>query len=96
MKRVTIFLFVMGLLAGCHRVESPSLVLPGEVVEVSASFVVASDGDTKGELEAKGLKIPGILVANDAYHGLQAVDGLVFTGPTGTNVNDISLVLIQP
>ena len=55
-----------------------------------------ADGDTKGELEAKGLKIPEILVANDAYHGLQAVDGLVFTGPTGTNVNDISLVLIQP
>ena len=27
--------------------------------------------------------------------GLQAVDGLLVTGPTGTNVNDVSVVLIE-
>lgn len=31
---------------------------------------------------------------NDAYHALQAVGGLLMTGPTGTNVNDLAMVLI--
>ena len=34
-----------------------------------------------------------ILENNDAYHGLQAVDGLIITGPTGTNVNDVAVAL---
>ena len=36
-----------------------------------------------------------VLANNDAYHALQAVDGLLVTGPTGTNVNDVSVVLIE-
>ena len=35
-----------------------------------------------------------ILQDNDCYHGLQAIDGLVMTGPTGTNVNDFWVALI--
>ena len=31
---------------------------------------------------------------HDAYHALEAVDGLIKTGPTGTNVNDIAVALI--
>ena len=31
---------------------------------------------------------------NDAYHALKAVDGLIITGATGTNVNDVAVVLI--
>ena len=31
---------------------------------------------------------------NDAYHALQAVNGLIITGPTGTNVNDIAIALL--
>ena len=27
--------------------------------------------------------------------GLQQVDGLIMTGPTGTNVNDVSILLIK-
>jgi len=34
-----------------------------------------------------------ILANNDSYHGLKAVDGLIMTGPTGTNVNDVSVIL---
>ena len=30
----------------------------------------------------------------DSYHALQAVDGLIITGATGTNVNDVAVVLI--
>lgn len=52
------------------------------------------DGDTCKELSDKGLSYAQILENNDAYHALQAVNGLVVTGPTGTNVNDISIALL--
>jgi glycerate 2-kinase len=35
------------------------------------------------------------LANNDAYHALQKTGGLIITGPTGTNVNDLSVLLIQ-
>ena len=53
------------------------------------------DGDTLVELTAKGLDLSAILKDNDAYNGLKAVGGLIITGPTGTNVNDISVLLIK-
>lgn len=52
------------------------------------------DSDTVRKLAAKGLDIEACLSNNDAYHALQAVDGLVITGPTGTNVNDVTVGLI--
>ncbi|MDR0568276.1 MAG: glycerate kinase [Spirochaetaceae bacterium] len=51
------------------------------------------DGDTARRLNEKGIKIPAVLDNNDAYRGLEAVGGLVKTGPTGTNVNDIAVIL---
>ena len=53
-----------------------------------------ADGETMQALAAKGLSVDAVLQENDAYHGLQAVDGLVITGPTGTNVNDVAVGLI--
>ena len=32
---------------------------------------------------------------NDAYNALKAIGGLIFTGPTGTNVNDVSVALLR-
>ncbi len=54
------------------------------------------DGDTAEALAALGISIPAVLEENDAYHALQAVGGLVITGPTGTNVNDVSVALFAP
>lgn len=54
-----------------------------------------ADGDTLAELERAGLELHRLLADNDAYHGLQAVDGLLITGPTGTNVNDVAVLLID-
>ena len=51
------------------------------------------DGDTKARLVAQGQNIDKILAANDSYNGLKAVDGLIITGPTGTNVNDVAIAL---
>ena len=53
------------------------------------------DGDTAAALAAKGLSVHDVLADNDAYHALQAVDGLIVTGPTGTNVNDVAVALVQ-
>ena len=51
------------------------------------------DGSTMARLKEQGISIDEVLANNDAYHALQAVDGLIITGPTGTNVNDISVLL---
>ena len=74
----------------------------------AAVFSVGSDGTdgptdaaggyvdytTATELKVQGIEIFDVLKQNDAYHALQKVGGLVYTGPTGTNVNDISVLLI--
>ena len=52
------------------------------------------DGSTCDRLLAQGIRIDAVLGNNDAYRALQACGGLIFTGPTGTNVNDISVLLI--
>ena len=54
-----------------------------------------ADETTEEKLKSAGYSIPSVLKDNDAYHALKAVDGLIFTGPTGTNVNDVSVVLIR-
>ena len=52
------------------------------------------DGETSAALAAKGLDVFEVLRDNDAYHALQAADGLIVTGPTGTNVNDVAVALL--
>lgn len=53
------------------------------------------DGDTAAALRLLGLDIHQILQNNDAYNALRRVDGLIFTGPTGTNVNDVAVALLR-
>ena len=54
------------------------------------------DGDTYRKLKEMGLSPEAFLADNDAYHALDAVDCLIKTGPTGTNVNDLIVGLIHP
>ena len=54
-----------------------------------------ADGQTAAQLREQGLSIHQVLEDNDAYHALAKSDGLIMTGPTGTNVNDVSVVLIE-
>ena len=54
-----------------------------------------TDGDTCAELLAHGLTVDAVLQDNDAYHALQKTGGLIMTGPTGTNVNDVAVALIR-
>lgn len=77
--------------------------------EGCALFSVGSDGtdgptDAAGgyvdyttyeRLQQKGIDTLSALAENDSYHALQAVDGLIITGPTGTNVNDVAVALYR-
>ncbi len=54
-----------------------------------------ADGHTCGDLAGHGMDVRKYLADNDAYHALQAAGGLIMTGPTGTNVNDLTVVLIK-
>ena len=74
----------------------------------AAVFSVGSDG-TDGPTDAAGGYVDGstirtiieagldperMLYDNDSYNALRTSGGLIITGPTGTNVNDVAVVLI--
>lgn len=87
-------------LAACEGIAG----VPGAAV-----FSVGSDGtdgptDAAGgytdhesliSLKDAGLNLHAILADNDAYHALKAINGLIMTGPTGTNVNDVAVALLR-
>lgn len=52
------------------------------------------NGTTKRVLADKGISIFRTIQNNDSYHALDACGGLIRTGATGTNVNDLSVLLI--
>ena len=54
-----------------------------------------ADEHTYLRLQEQGIDCQNVLKNNDAYHALKAVGGLLVTGPTGTNVNDLSVLLIR-
>lgn len=54
-----------------------------------------ADGDTASALRAQGIRIDDVLQNNDAYHALEKTGGLIITGATGTNVNDVAVALIR-
>ena len=53
------------------------------------------DGSTAAELRSFGIEISQVLNDNDAYHALEKTGGLIITGPTGTNVNDVAVLLMD-
>ena len=75
----------------------------------AAVFSVGSDGtdgptdaaggyvdyETAQSLADQGIRIFQTLRENDAYHALEKVGGLIITGPTGTNVNDVAVALLR-
>ena len=93
------------------RNQEIALSAANEIAELrdTAVFSVGSDGTdgptdaaggycdstTKRRLNALGIDIAAVLQDNDAYHALEKCDGLIITGPTGTNVNDVSVLLIK-
>ncbi len=54
-----------------------------------------ADGGTAAALREQGIQLDHVLRSNDAYHALEKTGGLIITGPTGTNVNDVAVALLQ-
>ena len=54
-----------------------------------------ADDSTAENLKNNGDDLFSYLARNDSYHALKRTGGLIFTGPTGTNVNDLTVVLIK-
>lgn len=52
-----------------------------------------ADGQTVGRAQAIGLAAVEYLQRNDAYNFFAALDDLILTGPTHTNVNDLTFIL---
>lgn len=53
------------------------------------------DGRTAEKLEALGVSCEDVLKNNDSYHALDKIGNLIRTGATGTNVNDIAVILCK-
>lgn len=53
-----------------------------------------ADGKTIARAEEAGLSAENFLAENDSYNFFSKIGDLIFTGPTGTNVNDISVVIV--
>ncbi len=60
--------------------------------EANAGAIVTPD--TLARAAAKGIDAAALLAANDSYSLFDALDDLVVTGPTLTNVNDFRAILI--
>ena len=52
------------------------------------------DGASLERCRAAGVDIAAALADNDAYHALDRIGALIRTGPTGTNVGDLTVLLI--
>lgn len=65
-----------------------------QMAYAAVKFLGHVDGTSLAALKNAGLDVFQILHNNDAYHGLQAIGGLIMTGPTGTNVNDVAVALL--
>jgi glycerate-2-kinase len=52
------------------------------------------DGRTLSKAMKNGLAPEEYLANNDSYHFFSKLGDLIFTGPTGTNVNDVSIIVV--
>jgi glycerate 2-kinase len=80
---------------GCEGMVVASIDIDGTDGPTDAAGGIVDSGTT---LRAKSAGLDAVkhLRYHDAYAVLQASSDLVYTGPTGTNVNDIMFVLLEP
>ncbi|MBA2244575.1 MAG: DUF4147 domain-containing protein, partial [Gemmatimonadetes bacterium] len=82
------------LLQGEKRILLAALGTDGTDGPTDAAGGVV-DGGTLARGQEQGLDARDHLARNDTYPFLQAADDLLITGPTGTNVNDVVLALVE-
>ena len=77
-------------LAGLKDVMLISIATDGEDGPTDAAGAVVT-GESAQRAESLGMSVADHLSRNDAYSFFEALDDLVHTGPSGTNVNDLVL-----
>ena len=80
-------------IAGLERVVILSGGTDGTDGPTDAAGAVV-DGETVARARALGLELEWALRRNDSYPVLDALDALLRTGPTGTNVMDLHVLLV--
>jgi len=80
-------------LSGLDGAVIASLATDGVDGPTDAAGAIA-DGKTLARAAEAGLRPELSLAENDSYHFFRKLEDLVFTGPTGTNVNDISVIIV--
>jgi len=78
---------------GLNGVAIASLSTDGVDGPTDAAGAIA-DGKTIARAEALGLRAEEFLADNNSYNFFSKLSDLIFTGPTGTNVNDVSVVIV--
>ena len=78
-------------IAGLDNVAIVALGTDGTDGPTDAAGAVCT-GQTLQRAAHKGLSPAGFLANNDAYHFFEAIGDLIVTGPTNTNVNDLTLL----
>ena len=81
-------------IAGLKDVAILSVGTDGVDGPTDAAGAIA-DGTTQARAAAKGLHPATYLANNDSYHFFAALGDLVRTGPTGTNVADVQVILAR-
>jgi len=82
-------------IAGLKDVLFIALATDGEDGPTDAAGAVCDGLVFEGALNEMGLKIETFIENNDAYHYFERVGGLIKTGSTGTNVNDLIIILVD-
>ncbi len=81
-------------IAGLDDVAILSAGTDGTDGPTDAAGAIA-DGTTRSRAAAKGLDAATHLAGNDSYHFFEALGDLIKTGPTGTNVADVQIILVS-
>jgi glycerate-2-kinase len=80
-------------LEGLDGVAVASLSTDGVDGPTDAAGAIV-DGQSLVRAKEVGLAPEKFLAENDSYHFFSKLGDLIFTGPTGTNVNDVSVIVI--
>lgn len=85
--------FALGIngVAGIHAVAADTDGIDGSEDNAGAF----ADGHTVERMRKAGVDAKSMLMQNNAWMAFQAIDDLLVTGPTGTNVNDFRAILIR-
>lgn len=80
-------------IAGLEEAMIVALATDGTDGPTDAAGAIA-DGSAQRRARAKGLSASDYLADNDSYHFFEALEDLIMTGPTNTNVNDLTFVFV--